>query len=144
MDIKSLPPNARCLIDANIFLYHLAGVSDECTAIIDRIGRYEVEAFITTTIIAEALHRRLITEALVKGLISPGQPLKKLKSDPAIITQLIDHFTEIEKLLRLPFRVIEVTRADISASHSLRQAHGLFVNDSINLACAGRLGLPIS
>jgi predicted nucleic acid-binding protein len=30
---------------------------------------------------------------------------------------------------------------DIIASHALRQAHGLVVNDSINLACAQRLTL---
>lgn len=35
----------------------------------------------------------------------------------------------------------QVTRSDIIASHALRQAHGLFVNDSINLACAQRLTL---
>jgi predicted nucleic acid-binding protein len=30
---------------------------------------------------------------------------------------------------------------DIFASQAFRHAHGLFVNDSINLACAVRLGL---
>ena len=43
---------------------------------------------------------------------------------------------EIEKLLRLPLTVIEVTSPDIASSHKLRRSHGLFVNDSINLACA--------
>ncbi len=41
----------------------------------------------------------------------------------------------------LPLEVIEVVAADISASHTLRRTHGLFVNDSINLACAERFGL---
>jgi predicted nucleic acid-binding protein len=52
---------------------------------------------------------------------------------------LTDYIVEVEKLLRLPFRIHQVTRGDIIASHALRQAHGLFVNDSINLACAQRL-----
>jgi hypothetical protein len=39
----------------------------------------------------------------------------------------------------LPFHIHQVTRGDIITSHALRQAHGLFVNDSINLACARRL-----
>ena len=58
-----------------------------------------------------------------------------------MIAYLFDHAAEIEDLLRLPFRVAEVTRADISASHWLRRAYGLFINDSINLACAARLGI---
>jgi predicted nucleic acid-binding protein len=74
-------------------------------------------------------------------LISPGQTVKKLKSNPTVIPQLTDHISEVERLLRLPFNIHQITRGDIIASHALRQAHGLFVNDSINLACAQRLAL---
>ena len=62
-------------------------------------------------------------------------------TNPSVITSLTDYITEAEKLLRLPLRVTEVTAADITASHDLRRQYGLFVNDSINLACALRLGL---
>jgi predicted nucleic acid-binding protein len=106
-----------------------------------RVARREVEAHITTAIIAETLHRRIMAEAVAKGLISPGQTVKKLKTNPTVIPKLTDHIVEVEKLLRLPFRIHQVTRSDIIASHALRQAHGLFVNDSINLACAQRLTL---
>ena len=105
------------------------------------MARREVEAHITTAIIAEILHRRMMAEAVAKGLISPGQTVKKLKANPTVIPQLTDHIVEVERLLRLPFRIHQVTRGDIIASHALRQAHGLFVNDSINLACAQRLTL---
>lgn len=67
--------------------------------------------------------------------------LSKLKSNPALINSLTDYITEVEKLLQLPFTVIGVTTAYIAAGHRLRRTHGLFVNDSINLACAHRLGL---
>ncbi|MGH9846781.1 MAG: type II toxin-antitoxin system VapC family toxin [Blastocatellia bacterium] len=141
MDIDFLPSGARALIDANIFIYYLGGASAECRDFLRRVARNEVEAHLTTTIIAEVLHRRMMAEAITKGLISPGQPLKKLKANPAVITTLTDYITEIEKLLRLPLRVTEVTAADIAASHDLHRQYGLFVNDSINLACAVRLGL---
>ncbi|MBI3758506.1 MAG: type II toxin-antitoxin system VapC family toxin, partial [Deltaproteobacteria bacterium] len=71
----------------------------------------------------------------------PGQTVKKLKANPTVILLLADHIAEVEKLLRLPFRIHQITRGDIIASHALRQTHGLFVNDSINLACAHRLAL---
>lgn len=141
VNIKSLPAATPCLVDANIFIYHLADLSDECTEFIERVGRYEVQAFVTTTIIAEILHRRMMAEALAKKFITPAQPLKKLKANPSLITGLSDYIQEVEKLLRLPFHVIEVTTVDILASHALRLAHGLFVNDSISLACALRFGI---
>ena len=138
MDIKTLPAGTQCLIDANVFIYHLAALSDECSESIERVARYEIEAFITTTIIGEILHRRMMAEAVVRGLVSSGQTLKKLKASPHLITSLGDYITEVEKLLRLPLTVLEVTATDVAASHDLRRTHGLFVNDSINLACARR------
>lgn len=141
MDINSLPHGASVLVDANIFIYHLSDLSDDCTNLFRRVARGEVEAHITTTIIAEVLHRRMMAEAIAKGLVTAGQVLKKLKANPNLIALLIDYITEIEELLRLPFQITEVTAADIAASHGLRRTHKLFVNDSINLACAERLGL---
>ncbi|MGH9898595.1 MAG: type II toxin-antitoxin system VapC family toxin [Pyrinomonadaceae bacterium] len=141
MDIKSLPTSSRCLVDSNIFIYHLADMSDECSKLIERVARYEVEASITTTIIAEILHRRMIAEAVSRGLLSSGQTLKKLKASPTVIVSLSHYTLEVEKLLRLPLNVIEVTNADVSASHALRRTYGLLVNDSINLACAMNRGI---
>jgi len=141
VDIDLLPAQTSLLIDANIFIYHLAGLSADCTAFLHRVKQGEVEAYITTIVIAEVLHRRMLGEAVAKNLIPAGQALKKLKANPQIIPLLTDYITDVEKLLRLPLHVIEVTSADIAASHVLRQAYSLFVNDSINLACAQRLGL---
>ncbi|MGH9844997.1 MAG: hypothetical protein ACREEM_40295, partial [Blastocatellia bacterium] len=62
-------------------------------------------------------------------------------ANPALILPLTGYITEIEKLPPLPFIITEATTADIAASHALRGAHGLFVNDSINLACRLRLGI---
>ncbi len=141
MDIKSLPAATRCLVDANIFIYHFGVSSGESTAFLARVARREIEAHITTTIIAEVLHRRMAAEAITKGLISPGKPLQKLKANPAVIKGLTDYVSEVEKLLKLPIVIHDITAAEVAASHALRAAHGLFVNDSINLACALGLGL---
>jgi predicted nucleic acid-binding protein len=141
VDIKSLPAATHCLVDANIFIYHFGALSAECTDFFARVAKREVEAHITTVVIAEVLHRRMMAEALSKGLISAGKPLQKLKANPDVIKGLTDYVIEIEKLLKLPIIVHEVTVADITASHALRTTHGLFVNDSINLACALRLGI---
>ena len=141
MDINSLPAGARALVDANIFIYYLGGLSADCKTFLRRVALREIEAHLTTIIVAEVLHRRMMAEAITKGLITPGQVLKKLKANPAAIPLLTDYITETEKLLRLPLRITEITAADIAASHDLRRSHGRFVNDSINLACAARLGL---
>ncbi|MDX2041212.1 MAG: PIN domain-containing protein [Acidobacteriota bacterium] len=141
MDIKLLPDGADVLVDSNIFLYHLGNLSPECTKLLERIARGEIKAYITTVILTEVLHRRMMAEAVAKGLVSSGQPLKKLKAQPHIVAALTDYIIDLEKLLKLPWVITEVTTTDIKASHALRRTHGLLVNDSINLACALRLGV---
>ena len=73
MDINALPTGETALVDSNIFIYHLGNQSSDCTDFFRRVARREVEARVTTTIIAEVLHRRMMAEAVAKGLISPGQ-----------------------------------------------------------------------
>ncbi len=136
-----MPARTSVLIDANIFIYHLGGLSVDCSSFLQRVALGEIEAYITTIIIAEMLHRRMQGEAVAKGLISSGQILKKLKANPQIISQLKDYITDVKEILELPFTIIEVSSIDIAVSHALRRTHGLFVNDSINLACAQRIGI---
>jgi predicted nucleic acid-binding protein len=138
VDIKLLPNGEAALIDANIFIYHLSGLSAECTSLLNRIARGEVRGFVTTIIVAETLHRLMMTEAVAKGLISKSKILKKLKDDPEIVKGLTDYISTVETLIKLPVKVIEASVVDISNSHTLRRTYGLFVNDSISLACAQR------
>jgi predicted nucleic acid-binding protein len=139
VDINQLPSGSRCFVDANILIYYLGGDSRDCRTFIQRIARDEVDAHISTTALAEALHRQTIFEAIVKGLVSPGKALNKLKKQPQTITQLSEYITFIDDLLALPLHVITVTPQIISISHHLRLSHGLLVNDSINLASAFEL-----
>jgi predicted nucleic acid-binding protein len=141
VDINNLPAGTALLVDANVIIYYLAGASNDCKQLFRRIATGDLEASITTTIIAEVLHRRMIGEAIAKGLSSSGQPLKKLKANSSVITQLTDYHTEVMNLLLLPINLVEVLSVDVAASQALRSAHGLFVNDSINLACALRVGI---
>jgi predicted nucleic acid-binding protein len=141
VDINLLPDGTACLIDANIFIYYLSGVSFDCKAFLLRVVQGEIQSHITTTIIAEVLHRRMIGEAVAKGLVTPSKALSKLKANPSLITSLTDYGSGVTKLVQLPIQVIEVKQDDINRSQTLRQTHGLFVNDSINLACAERRGI---
>ena len=83
----------------------------------------------------------MLIEAVEKGLVTPGKALRKLKSHPEIINELTSHISLTKKLLKLPFAILQIDETDISKSHKLRLTHQLFVNDSINLACAKRRGI---
>jgi predicted nucleic acid-binding protein len=136
-----LPSGASVLVDANIFIYSFGQLSRQCNRLIARLETGDVFGSLTTIIAAETLHRRMLIEAVDKGLVTSSQVLKKLKAHPEIVQQLSDYITEAQKISQLPITVIVVTPQDIQRSHQLRRQFGLLVNDSINLACAQRLGI---
>lgn len=139
MDINRLPNGSRCFIDANILIYYLGGLSDEIRAFLHRVIDEEIEAHVNTVVVAEILHRRMMAEAVSKGLVTISKVLQKLKAQPQLITQLSDYVVALDDLLALPLRVTNVTLSTIDLSHHYRLSHGLFVNDSINLASAAEL-----
>jgi predicted nucleic acid-binding protein len=138
VDIKLLPAATKCLVDANIIIHHSNGTSVECRDFLHRIAIREIDAYLTTVIIAEVLHRQMLIEALDGGFVPAGRAVRKLKEQPQIIGKLTDHIGQVKRLLKLPFTIISVDTADISKSHRLRSKHHLFVNDSLNLAAAKR------
>ena len=141
MDIKNIPAGTICLVDANILIYHLNGVSTECRDFLRRVARGDVDVYLTTTIVAEFLHRQMLVEAVTKGLVTPGKTLRKLKAQPKLIEHLTEYISQTKALLKRPFTVLQIDAGDIASSHKLRLKHHLFVNDSINLACARRHGI---
>jgi predicted nucleic acid-binding protein len=141
VDINQLPEGTNCLVDTNIFLYHLAAGSNDCRQLISRIGRGEISGYVTIPIVSELLHKRMVIEAVNAGLVSGSKPFEKLKRQPQLIAKLSSYITETTQLLQLPLTMIEVTDEDISWSHTLRRAYGMLVIDSINLACAVRRGI---
>ncbi len=139
MDISQLPKGSRCFVDANILIYYLGGLSHEIREFLHRIVDGEIEAHISTVVVAEILHRRMMTEAVSKGLVTVSKVLNKLKNQPHLITQLSDYIVDLENLLTLPLHVADVMLSTINRSHHFRLSHGLFVNDSLNLASAVEL-----
>ncbi len=60
VDINSLPASTSLMVDANIVIYYLAGASQDCKIFFSRVAHEEIEPFVTTTIVAEGLHRRMV------------------------------------------------------------------------------------
>lgn len=139
VDINQLPKGSRCFVDANILIYYLSGLSNEIRQFLHRVVDGEIEAYINTVVIAEVLHRRMMAEAISKGIVTVSKVLNKLKAQPQLITQLSDYIIVLDDVLALPLRVTNVTLPTINLSHHFRLSHGLFVNDSLNLASATEL-----
>ena len=116
MKLDDLPDGTRIFVDANILIYHFSGISLECRAFLQRCESRQVEAFTGVHIVLEVTHRLMILEALHKGLITGGQPARKLQEQPGIIKVLHEYNQSVQHIPRLHIRVRTITSADVRAS----------------------------
>ena len=141
MKLEDLPSGTRIFVDANILIYHFSGISKECRAFLQRCESRQVEAFTGVHILLEITHRLMVLEALQKGLITGGQPARKLKEQPEIIKGLREYKQSVQQIPRLRIRVRTITSAIIRASEAIRVQEGLLTNDSVTVAFMHKMGL---
>ena len=63
-------------------------------------------------------------EALHKGLITGGQPARKLKEQPVIIKSLQEYNRSVQQIPRMGIRVRPLTSALVAASEAIRVQEG--------------------
>jgi len=131
---EELPSGSQVFIDANIFIYHFSGISNECTSFLERCEREEIFGFITTNILLEVMHRLMMLEAVNRGFVTPGNVARKLKRRPEIIKQLHIYAEQIEKIPAMNINIVPVTEELCLKALPWQQRYGLMTNDSILLA----------
>jgi predicted nucleic acid-binding protein len=141
MNLDDVPQGERIYVDANIFICHFSRVSTECRSFLARCESRHLEAFTGTHVLLEIAHRLMILEALHKGLISGGQPARKLKEKPEVIKGLSDYNLAVRQIPRMGVRVRAVTPGIIKESETVRLRYGLLTNDSVSVAMMRKLRL---
>lgn len=141
MRLEDVPEGERVFVDANILIHHFSGTSPECRSFLARCESRQVHAFTGTHILLEVAHRLMILEAVGKGLISSGQPARKLKAKPDVVTALTEYNRSVRQIPHLGVRISPLTSALIRASEAVRTQHGLLTNDSVTVALMHKLGV---
>lgn len=141
MTFSEIARGERLYIDANIFVYYFGRSSNECAALIGRCERGEIEAYTGTHILLEAAHRLMMTEAVDKGLVTPGNVPGKLRRRPELASQLKEHSDAVQHILDMGIEMLQVDAEVLEISANLRAQTGLLVNDSISLAMMQRQGI---
>ncbi|HVS00680.1 MAG TPA: PIN domain-containing protein [Thermoanaerobaculia bacterium] len=126
----------RVFLDSTIFLYHFTGVSPQCRGLLERCAAREVRALTSTLVLAEVTHRLMTIEATTRGLVAPGNVVKKLREHPDLIRQLSDYQMQVEKIPWMGIEVVALERRTLAAAGSLRSQYGLLTNDSLLAATA--------
>ena len=105
MSLADIRDGNCVFIDANIFIYHFGGRSLDCKALLERCARRELLGYTSTPILAEVLHRRMVAEAIAKGLVTARTAGRKLAETPEVVKQLTQYQDDVSKIpyMYLPF-----------------------------------------
>jgi len=141
LPLPELPAGQTVFIDANIFIYHFTGISQECSSFLERCERGELWGVTAVHILLEVLHRLMMIEGVTKGLVSSGSVAKKLRERPSVVKQLADCQTQTEAILEMGIEVVGLTSDALKISHPYRRRDGLLVNDSLTAAMMSAEGI---
>jgi len=93
-------------IDANIFIYHFTGLSQECSSFLERCERGGLWGVTAVHILLEVLHRLMMIEAVARGVVTSGNVAKKLRKRLNVVKQLADCQTQTEAILEMGIEVV--------------------------------------
>jgi len=145
-DLAALPAGTRVFVDTNIFDLDYRGKSATCSAFITRVARGEVVAYVNTQVLSDLLHKLMLAEAYVKGLITRRQASalkERLQANRALAASLTDYQTQFENTLAIGLKVLRINRALLIETKDERATHGLMTGDSLHLGNMNRHGPPL-
>lgn len=138
--LPGLPDHSFVLIDANIFVYGLGGVSDQCRQFLDRCFSEVVTGITLLETVNEVTHRLMLAEAYAKGLVERGTA-GQLRQHFHVIPKLSDYWKNIENLLSLNLVFLPVNEAILIGAQAERQSASLLTNDSMIVSCMREYGV---
>lgn len=131
MRLDEIPPGEDVFIDANIFIYHFTGASQECKEFLKNCAQNKITAFTSITVLAEVCHRLMAIEAVKKRLVAPKQPSMALQKNPAAVKKLSEYYVQITGILGWGINIMAPHKETLVKSQIYRQRFGLLTNDSL-------------
>ena len=141
MTFDELPDGEVIFLDANIFVYHFLGLSQQCKELLKRCRDGRLQGTTASFIVAETVHRLMVAEAVEQQLVTSKNALKKLRERPEIVQQLSKHAESVPTIRAMNIETAALTLATVEASAGVRKQYGLLTNDSILVAVMKELGL---
>lgn len=121
----------RIFIDANIFIYHFTGKSEESRELLRRCQDGELTGFTSLNVLFEVLHRLMMIEAIEKKLVAPGNVARKLRERPEVVKQLSDYQKNTTYIYHMGIEILSPSEDIIEESFRFRTRYGLLTNDSL-------------
>ena len=119
MTLAELLDGHSVFIDADIFIYHFGRHSPQCKAFLERCARRELLGYTSTPVLAEVLHRLMVAEAIMKGLVTAKTAVRKLGETPDLVKQLTQYQDDVNKIPQMNITVLALTSEIVQTSAAI-------------------------
>jgi predicted nucleic acid-binding protein len=143
MTLADIEEGSAVFIDANVFIYHFVGASQECTALLGRCEAGEVQGSTSALVLAEVSHRLMMIEAVERRLVTAGNVARKLVRRPDVVRQLATYEANVQAIPAMGVEITGVTEATILLSLRHQRRFGLLTNDSLIVAGMQQQGVRL-
>ncbi len=143
MTLAEITPASSVYIDANIFIYHFAGQSEDCSSFLTRVESGELRGFTGQIGILEVAHRLMMLEAIEQGFSIKPNPAARLARQPQLVRRLSKYYFSLLRIPRFGVEILSLPEDFVTASQEFRQSHGLLVNDSLVAMHMRQAGLSV-
>lgn len=136
-----LPDATACFVDSNIFYYALVPtppVSEPCIMLLDRAIAGHLSIFISPSILSDAVHKVMISEAAQVARRDRAGIVGYLGKHPELIARLVQYPQAMERLGVVPMNVLAVDVELLRVATRIAVAHGLLTNDALIVALMQR------
>jgi predicted nucleic acid-binding protein len=139
MNLNDIRTDSSVLLDANIFIYALQKLSKQCERLLIRCSSGEILGIAPLHVLAEVMHRMMITEARDNNWISGSNPSKSLSANPDRVRSLVRYESYMRDILIMGFQLEPLEREDFITAIGVQRKAGLLTNDALLVAVGERL-----
>jgi predicted nucleic acid-binding protein len=136
-----LPDGTLCFIDSNILYYALVrtqSLSDPCLQLLDRVIAGRISAHVTISVLSDAVHKVMTSEAAQIGGRERAGIVGFLKKHPELVTRLTEYPQVMERLAAVPLNVLSLDESLLRDAVRIAVSHGLLTNDALIVAVMQR------
>ena len=139
INLNQIPNADIVLIDANICLYAMRGVSPQCERLLSRCAKGEVVGIIPSHILAEIMHQLMIAEARDYQWIKGPNPALQLAMAPERVRALSKYEELVRDIIGTGLQIEPVVQEDFITAMAVQRQAGLLTNDALLVAVGERL-----
>jgi predicted nucleic acid-binding protein len=141
MIISDIPKNTRVVLDTDIFIYAMQGLSGQCRTLLERCATGEIDGILSSGVMTEIMHVLMIAEAKDNGWVHGSNGIHELKSQPKRVASLRRYESLVRDLLGMGLTIEDGRREDFITAMDVQQRSGFLMRDALLVALCRRLGV---